>query len=62
MVIFIFLVLLAGLSVKCLGYWIGLLVLVRWMETKKMPQPSDEERKELVRWVASNILRDLKKI
>lgn len=55
------LIVLAVMTVKCLGYWIGLLVTIRWMEMKNMPQPSDSERAEITEWVLSNILEDLRK-
>ncbi|GEM_PF-3060310 len=60
--VLIFLVLLLLVSIKCLANWIGLLVTIRWMQINKMPQPSDQQRLELTKWVALNIFRDLKKV
>lgn len=55
------LIVLVVITVKCLGYWIGLLVIIRWMEMNNMPQPSDRERAEITEWILSNILEDLRK-
>ena len=59
--IFLFLIILGVISAKCLGYWIGLLVTIRWMEINGMPQPSDSEREEITKWVITNLLNDLRK-
>ena len=47
---------------KCLGYWIGLLVMIRWMEMNDMPQPSDSERLAITKWVIFNIIKDFKRV
>jgi hypothetical protein len=60
--VLILLGLLLIVSIKYLGNWIGLLVTIKWMQINKMPQPSDQQRREITKWVASNILKDLKKI
>lgn len=51
-----------AITTKCLGYWIGLLVTIRWMEINHMRQPSDNERAEITKWVVANIFKDLRKI
>ena len=60
--IYLVLVVLGIVSVKCLGYWIGLLVTIRWMEINHMPQPSDKERNEITRWVIANLVKDLRNV
>lgn len=61
-VIFALLIIVVLVAIKCFSYWVGLLLLSRWLEINGVPQPSDDTRREIIKWVASNILKDLKKI
>lgn len=61
MIILLLMALLVFVAIKYWGCWIGLCVLIRWMEYNQMTQPSDSKRRELTEWVISNIWKDLKK-
>lgn len=62
LMVLIGLIILGAVSIKCFGYWIGLLVTIRWMEMNHMPQPSDRERAEITKWVIANLSKDLRNI
>ena len=43
-------------------YWslkVGLMATIAWMEENKMPQPSDEKRHALSKWVVAHMWKDL---
>lgn len=59
--VLLILIVLGVVSLKCLGYWIGLLIIVRWMEINQVPKPSDSKLREIAKEVIDNLVKDLMK-
>lgn len=47
------------LAIKYWSLKVGLMATIAWMEENKMPQPNDEKRRDLSKWVMANMWKDL---
>lgn len=45
------------ITIKCISYWIGILVTIQWMQENNMPQPNNRKRAELTKYVVLNLFK-----